>query len=217
MNANVAYIPSEEVAHVDCAIVGGPAGAVLALLLTRKGVEVALLEEHRDFNRDFRGDTIHPSVLEIMDELGLTDRLLQLPHAKISGVGEPINVSFKRLKTRFPYIMMLPQADFLDFIVGEAKNYPSFHLRMGARAERLIEEGGVVRGVRFRQDDEQRELRAALTVTRMGAFRKYANCSAGSQSRPRRRWMCSGSGCRAAPTMATRCLHGSRMGTCLSR
>lgn len=174
MNADVAYTPSEQVVtHVDCAIVGGgPAGAVLALLLARKGVPVALLEEHRDFNRDFRGDTIHPSALEIMDELGLAERLLQLPHTKIAGVGEPINVSFKRLKTRFPYIMMLPQVDFLDFIVDRAKKYPSFHLLMGARVEGLIEEGGVVRGVRFRQNDEQRELRATLTVAADGRFSK---------------------------------------------
>lgn len=161
------------VSQVACAVVGGgPAGAVLALLLARKGVQVALLEEHHDFNRDFRGDTIHPSVLEIMDELGLADRLLQLPHAKISGVGEPINISFKRLKTRFPYIMMLPQADFLDFIVGEAQKYPSFHLLMGARVEGLIEEQGLVRGVRFRQDGAQHELRAALTIGADGRFSK---------------------------------------------
>jgi 2-polyprenyl-6-methoxyphenol hydroxylase-like FAD-dependent oxidoreductase len=174
MNANVAYTPSEQVVtHVDCAIVGGgPAGAVLALLLARKGVQVALLEEHRDFNRDFRGDTIHPSVLEIMDELGLADRLLQLPHAKVSGISEPINVSFKRLKTRFPYIMILPQADFLDFVVGEARKYPSFHLFMGARVEGLIEEDGAVRGMRFRQDDEQHELHATLTVAADGRFSK---------------------------------------------
>ena len=168
--------PSQDaamVAQVGCAIVGGgPAGAVLALLLARKGVQVALLEEHHDFNRDFRGDTIHPSVLEIMDELGLAERLLQLPHTKIRGVSAPVNISFKRLKTRFPYIMMLPQADFLDFIVDEAKKYLSFHLLIGARVEGLIEEDGVVRGVRYRQDDEQRELRATLTVAADGRFSK---------------------------------------------
>jgi 2-polyprenyl-6-methoxyphenol hydroxylase-like FAD-dependent oxidoreductase len=155
-----------------CIVVGGgPAGAVLALLLARKGgVPVTLLEAHEDFDRDFRGDTLHPSVLELMDELGLAERLHQLPHSKIhtgtitTDAGPTVLADFRRLKTRFPYIMMLPQKDFLGFIVEEAKRYPSFALRMGARVEGLLEEDGAVRGVRYEDEAGEHELRAALTI-----------------------------------------------------
>ncbi|HEX8719855.1 MAG TPA: FAD-dependent oxidoreductase [Pyrinomonadaceae bacterium] len=155
----------------DCVVVGGgPGGAMLALLLARKGVRVTLLEAHDDFDRDFRGDTIHPSVLEIMDELGLAERLHQLPHSKISTAtivtdrGPTQLADFRRLRTRFPYIMMLPQKDFLAFVVAEARRYDCFELLMGARVEGLIEEGGRVRGVRYEAGGAERELRAALTV-----------------------------------------------------
>jgi 2-polyprenyl-6-methoxyphenol hydroxylase-like FAD-dependent oxidoreductase len=149
---------------------GGPAGAVLALLLARRGVRVTLLEAHHDFDRDFRGDTLHPSVLELMDEIGLAERLHQLPHSKIStgtimtDDGPTVLADFGRLKTHFPYIMMLPQKDFLTFVVEEARRHPTFELRMGARVEGLIEEGGVVRGVRYEGDDGKHELPARLTV-----------------------------------------------------
>ena len=149
---------------------GGPAGAVLSLLLARKGVRVTLLEAHEDFDRDFRGDTLHPSVLELMDELGLARRLHELPHSKIStgtvttDEGRTTLADFRRLRTRFPYIMMIPQKDFLAFVVGEARRHPSFELRMGARVVELIEEGGEVRGVRYDCEGGPCELRAALTV-----------------------------------------------------
>jgi len=159
------------VARVECCVVGGgPAGAVLALLLARRGVTVTLLEAHDDFDRDFRGDTLHPAVLELLDELGLAERLHELPHTKIStgtlttDEGPTVLADFRRVKTRFPYIMMLPQKDFLGFIVGEAGLYPCFELRMGARAEGLIEEEGVVRGVRYEEGGVRREVRATLTV-----------------------------------------------------
>ncbi len=110
---------AEQVEQTTCCIVGsGPAGAVLALLLARKGVPVVLLEEHMDFDRDFRGDTIHPSVMQILDEIGLADRLLQLPHTKVYGLpvqtakGYVTLADFHRLKTRFPYIALIPQTDF---------------------------------------------------------------------------------------------------------
>lgn len=153
-----------------CVVGGGPAGAVLALMLARQGLQVTLLEEHHDFDRDFRGDTIHPSVLEIMDELGLVDRLLELPHTKIRGLGQPFNMPFERLKTRYPYIMMVPQARFLEFITGEAARYPGFRMVMGARAEALIIEAGEVRGVTYRSAEGPRELRADLTVGADGRF-----------------------------------------------
>lgn len=160
-----------------CTIVGGgPAGAVLALLLARKGIPVVLLEAHADFDRDFRGDTVHPSVMQVLDELGLAERLLQLRHTKLdrftiqttSGPVSPVN--FKRLKTRFPYITLMPQKNFLEFITAEAQRYPAFKLVMSARVEELIEEGGVVRGVRYQTPQGWHELRALLTVGTDGRF-----------------------------------------------
>ncbi len=103
-----------------CVIGGGPAGAVLALLLARKGVSVALLEAHMNFERDFRGDTIHPSVMEIMHEIGLADKLLQLHHYEMHSLtaqtdtGPFVIADFRRLRTKYPYITILPQADFLN-------------------------------------------------------------------------------------------------------
>jgi 2-polyprenyl-6-methoxyphenol hydroxylase-like FAD-dependent oxidoreductase len=161
-----------ETFETSCCIVGGgPAGAILALILARQKIPVVLLEAHEDFERDFRGDTIHPSILEILDELGLTARLHELRHSKIhSGTlmttGGALTVAdFRRLNTRFPYIMMLPQAHFLEFITEEAKQFPNFQLRLGARAEELIEEaGGGVRGVRYEDDAGIHEVRALLTI-----------------------------------------------------
>jgi len=157
--------------ETTCCIVGaGPGGAVLALLLARQGISVTLLEAHEDFDRDFRGDTIHPSVLHIMDELGLADRVLQLRHSKIHQAAfatpnGPITIAdFRRVEDKFPFIAMLPQAQFLEFITTEAKHYPSFRLLMGASVQDLIEEDGFVRGVRYRSLDGWHEVRATLTV-----------------------------------------------------
>jgi 2-polyprenyl-6-methoxyphenol hydroxylase-like FAD-dependent oxidoreductase len=153
-----------------CVVGGGPAGVILSLLLARKGVAVTLLEAHDNFDRDFRGDTIHPSVLELLDEIGLAEPLHRLPHAKIrtgalmTSQGPVTLADFRRLKTRFPYIMMIPQKDFLAFVAEEAARHPSFRLLMGARVSELIEEGGVVRGVVYEDDAGKTELRARLTV-----------------------------------------------------
>ena len=159
-----------------CVVGGGPAGAVLGLLLARRGVRVTLLEMHKDFDREFRGDTIHPSTMEILDQIGLADKLLEIPHTKVSGptlmfangVITPFDLG--RLKTRFPYILMVAQSRFLDFITGEAAKYPEFRLVMHAKVTQLIEEGGVVRGVRFAGPDGAPELRAGLTVGADGRF-----------------------------------------------
>jgi 2-polyprenyl-6-methoxyphenol hydroxylase-like FAD-dependent oxidoreductase len=149
---------------------GGPAGAVLALLLARQGIPVMLIETHKDFDRDFRGDTIHPSVMQIMEELGLSDRLLQLPHAKMRQIriqtpNDTITLAdFSHLKTRYPYITMLPQVKFLEFIITEAQKYPNFHLVMSANVQELIEENGVIQGVLYRGQGGWHEVREILTV-----------------------------------------------------
>ena len=160
-----------EVLETTCCIVGGgPGGAILSLLLARKNIGVVLLEAHEDFDRDFRGDTVHPSVLEIMDQLGLAEPLLELRHSKLRTAtfmtpdGPVTLADLGRLKTKFPYIAMIPQAHFLEFVVREAKSYPNFQLRMGARVEELIEEEGCVRGVRYEDENGWHEVRALLTV-----------------------------------------------------
>lgn len=161
----------QDVQQTDCCIVGGgPAGAVLALLLARQGIPVMLLEAHKDFDRDFRGDTVHPSTMQIMEELGLADRLLELPHSKMRSITVQTAEStltladFHHLKTKYPYVMLLPQVRFLQFITEEAKKYPNFQLVMGANVQELIEEEGVVKGVRYRGHGGLHEVRAQLTV-----------------------------------------------------
>jgi 2-polyprenyl-6-methoxyphenol hydroxylase-like FAD-dependent oxidoreductase len=171
--------------HTQCCIVGaGPAGAMLALLLARKGVNVTLLEAHRDFDRPFRGNTLNPAVLQIMEQLGLRERLLQLRHTKITrfvvqtDAGPVTFADFGRLPTSAPYVMMLPQAHFLKFLLSEAQRYPNFRLVLGARVEQLIEEGGVVHGVRYRTGDDWHDLHATLTVGADGRFSRLRRLAA---------------------------------------
>lgn len=161
-----------------CVVGGGPAGMMLGLLLARKGVRVTVLEAHKDFEREFRGDTIHPSVLEVLDQIGLAEPLHELPHNKIYGPTlRAANTSFnpvdlRVLKTKFPYVMLLPQTRFLNFIAQEARNYPEFRLIMTANVQSLIEEDGQVRGVVYQGVDGEHKVRALLTVGADGRFSK---------------------------------------------
>ncbi|UBF24767.1 FAD-dependent oxidoreductase [Kovacikia minuta CCNUW1] len=157
--------------QTDCCIVGGgPAGVVLALLLVRQGVSVILLETHRDFDRDFRGDTIQPSTMEIMDELDLAERLLELPHTKTYQItlktirGEKVSFNFSGLKTRYPYITVMPQVKFLEFVVAEAQRYPNFQLLLGANVQALVEERDEIGGVRYRGQGGWHEIRSQVVI-----------------------------------------------------
>src|SRR5215212_4634181 len=173
-----------EVQRAACCVIGcGPAGAMLGLMLAREGIDVLVIEKHKDFLRDFPGGTLHPSTMEIMDELGLADVLLELPHTKAQRIearlpGGTVTVAdLGRLKTRYPYVTFMPQWNFLDYVTGEAKRYSNFLLEMNAEAKELILEDGIVRGVRYETPDGPREARALLTVAadgRSSPFREQA-------------------------------------------
>jgi 2-polyprenyl-6-methoxyphenol hydroxylase-like FAD-dependent oxidoreductase len=163
----VAY--AERVTSV-CIAGCGPAGAILGLLLARAGLDVLVLEKHADFLRDFRGDTIHPSTLEILDEIGLAERVLALPHTKAptlrlrTPAGEVVGADLRRLPTRFGYIAFVPQWHFLDLLTEEATRYPTFRLIRSAEVVALRWERGIVRGVRCRDASGEHDADAFLTV-----------------------------------------------------
>jgi 2-polyprenyl-6-methoxyphenol hydroxylase-like FAD-dependent oxidoreductase len=153
-----------------CIAGGGPAGMMLGLLLARAGVDVVVLEKHADFLRDFRGDTIHPSTLEVMHELGLLDEFLALPHQEIhelTGIvgGERVTLAdFRHLPVRCPFIVLMPQWDFLDFLARHAARHRGFALRMSTGVTELVVDGGRVIGARAAAPDGPLEVRAELVV-----------------------------------------------------
>jgi 2-polyprenyl-6-methoxyphenol hydroxylase-like FAD-dependent oxidoreductase len=166
----MAVMPNESIT-TTCAIAGGgPAGMMLGFLLARAGVDVVVLEKHADFFRDFRGDTIHPSTLEVMHELGILDAFLKRPHQDVRElsalVGDEriILADFSHLPTQCRFIALMPQWDFLDFLADEARRYPSFHLRMQARVTDLIMDHGRVLGLYAETPEGPLEIRADLVV-----------------------------------------------------
>ena len=153
-----------------CIVGGGPAGMMLGLLLAKQGLDTYVLEKHADFFRDFRGDTIHPSTLEIMYELGILDKFLQLPHQKTTKLtgyieNEMVTIAdFSQLQVQCPYIAFMPQWDFLNFIAATAKQYPNFHLLMETKATGLRIDNGVVTGVTAQTPNGVIQINSTLVV-----------------------------------------------------
>jgi 2-polyprenyl-6-methoxyphenol hydroxylase-like FAD-dependent oxidoreductase len=163
-------MPDSSIA-AKCAIAGGgPAGMMLGFLLARAGVDVVVLEKHGDFLRDFRGDTVHPSTLELMHELGLLDEFLKSPHQKVEWLTAQIGdqnirmADFRHLPTHCKYVALMPQWDFLNFLARQGKRYKTFDLRLQAEATDLIEESGRIVGLRARTPDGALSIRADLVV-----------------------------------------------------
>jgi 2-polyprenyl-6-methoxyphenol hydroxylase-like FAD-dependent oxidoreductase len=153
-----------------CIVGGGPAGVMLGFLLTRAGVKVMVLEKHKDFFRDFRGDTIHPSTLELMDELGLLEEFLHQPHQELREItahfGDQIVhiADFSNIPAKCKFIAFMPQWDFLNFLCRHAATYPQFHLRMETEVTDLIVEDGRIVGVRAVTPGGFLNVRADLVV-----------------------------------------------------
>ncbi len=165
---------TESVRTRCCIAGGGPAGMMLGLLLARAGVATVVLEKHGDFLRDFRGDTIHPSTLELMHELGCLERFLALPHYKARHLNAQFGArtlriaDFSHLGVAAPFIAFMPQWDFLDFLAGEGARYPAFDLRMRAEVTDIIAEHGQVGGVRASTPEGPLEVQADLVVAADG-------------------------------------------------
>jgi 2-polyprenyl-6-methoxyphenol hydroxylase-like FAD-dependent oxidoreductase len=153
-----------------CVVGGGPAGMMLGYLLARAGVEVIVLEKHADFFRDFRGDTVHPSTLQVMYELGLLEEFLQVPHQKLTSANGQVGdfafkaADFSRLPTRCKFVALMPQWDFLNFLSARAKRFPRFQLRMECEAVHLLRDGATVVGVEARSPEGSVFIQADLVV-----------------------------------------------------
>ncbi len=164
-------MPASEKIHTKCCIVGGgPAGVMLGYLLARQGIHVTVLEKHKDFFRDFRGDTVHPSTLEVLHELGILDDFLKLPHQRISRVGGKIGnfvfqaADFRRLPTQCKFVALMPQWDFLAFLSEQGKRYPEFDLRMSYKVTELLYQNDRVTGVRASTPEGPVEVAADLVI-----------------------------------------------------
>src|SRR6266540_3187830 len=156
---------------VRCCIVGGgPAGMMLGYLLGRAGIDVVVLEKHADFFRDFRGDTVHPSTLQVMDELGLIDGFLKLPHQRLQKMdglfgGTPVRVAdLSRLSVKYPFIAFMPQWDFLNFLREGGKRFTSLKVMMSTEATELIQDGVRIAGVKAKTAEGMVDIEADLTI-----------------------------------------------------
>ncbi|RTE88695.1 FAD-dependent oxidoreductase [Bradyrhizobium sp. LVM 105] len=163
--------PSSRTKKVRCCVVGGgPAGMMLGYLLGRAGIEVVVLEKHADFFRDFRGDTVHPSTLQVMDELGLIEGFLKLPHQRLQKMdglfgGTPVRIAdLSRLRTKYPFIAFMPQWDFLNFLREAGRRFASLEVMMSTEAVDLIRRGETIAGVRAQTPDGPIDIEADLTV-----------------------------------------------------
>ncbi|TFV69245.1 FAD-dependent oxidoreductase [Bradyrhizobium frederickii] len=163
--------PSSRTKKVRCCVVGGgPAGMMLGYLLGRAGIEVVVLEKHADFFRDFRGDTVHPSTLQVMDELGLIEGFLKLPHQRLQKMdglfgGTPVRIAdLSRLRTKYPFIAFMPQWDFLNFLREAGRRFASLEVMMSTEAVDLIRRGETIAGVRAQTPDGLIDIEADLTI-----------------------------------------------------
>ena len=167
-------MPAAALTTTCCVAGGGPAGMMFGLLLARAGIDVTVLEKHADFLRDFRGDTVHPSTLQLMHELGLLDEFLARPHQEVRKLsveigGETVQVGdFTHLPTRCKFIALMPQWDFLDFLAGHARRYPGFHLLLRTEGVGLVCDGDRVTGVMAQAPEGPLEIRAGLVVATDG-------------------------------------------------
>ncbi|MET4215676.1 2-polyprenyl-6-methoxyphenol hydroxylase-like FAD-dependent oxidoreductase [Bradyrhizobium sp. LB7.2] len=171
MKPDASQAPQGSTAKVRCCIVGGgPAGMMLGYLLGRAGIDVVVLEKHADFFRDFRGDTVHPSTLQVMDELGLIDGFLKLPHQRLQKMdglfgGTPVRIAdLSRLRTKYPFIAFMPQWDFLNFLREAGKRFGSLKVMMNTEAVDLIRRGETITGVRAKTPDGIVDIEADLTI-----------------------------------------------------
>ncbi|MGH6673159.1 MAG: FAD-dependent oxidoreductase [Xanthobacteraceae bacterium] len=163
-------MPDQLISTRCCIVGGGPAGIMLGFLLARAGVDVVVLEKHADFFRDFRGDTVHPSTLQLIYELGLLDDFLKVPHQKVETLVGQVGaehldfVDFRHLPTHCKFIVLMPQWDFLSFLASQAKRYKTFDLRMKSEAVGLIEDGERLVGVRAKTAGGELSIRADLVI-----------------------------------------------------